>query len=112
MKHPFFSEYGVACPICEKKKPRTEDFIVPGENALHQKSYRIWPSHEDDLSGKCVTIKDERKELWIDAETKDGNNPSPRGRGAIAVEFECEWCGSDLTLVILQHKGSTYMGWK
>tara|TARA_Y100001937_G_C7106604_1_gene325362 strand:+ start:1277 stop:1618 length:342 start_codon:yes stop_codon:yes gene_type:complete len=113
MSNPFSIEWGIACPLCVRRKPADEDFtVVPGDNNLHQKTYRIWPTHEDDLSGKCVTIRDEHKELWVDTETKDSDNPSPRGRGAIAVEFWCEQCGSDLTFLILQHKGSTFMGWK
>ena len=104
----FFAEYGIVCPICERKDP---DSAEKCDNFLHQKSYRIWPTHEDDLSGKCVTIKDEHKELWVDTETKAGN-PSPRCRGAIAIEFWCEMCDSDSTFIIYQHKGVTYLGWK
>lgn len=38
-------------------------------------------------------------------------NPSPRGDGLI-IHFECELCGPevDISLTILQHKGSTFIG--
>ena len=101
------SELSLDCPFCQG-------------NYLHQRAYRIWSSNEDSQSD-CYTI--------IDAHFKDDNlleynpdltikhtpneeNPSPRSRGSLCIEFYCEDCEKISTFKIFQHKGCTYLGWK
>ena len=102
----FYDEF-LCCPFCN------------GEY-LHQRAYRIWSSNEDSKSD-CYTIIDAHFEddnlsqynpnLTI-KHTPNEENPSPRSRGAISIEFFCEDCEKISTFTILQHKGSTYLGFK
>ena len=75
---------------------------------LHQQAYRIWSTNEDQQSD-CLTIFDEYQNLRVE-KTPEEQNPSSRFRGAISIEFSCEDCEKISTFTILQHKGSTYLG--
>ena len=92
----FYDEF-LCCPFCN------------GEY-LHQRAYRIWSTNEDQQSD-CITIFDEYKNLKIEKTLKE-ENPSSRCRGAISIELSCEDCENISTFTILQHKGSTYLGFK
>jgi len=72
--------------------------------------YRIWSTNEDQQSD-CLTIFDEYQNLKVE-KTPEEQNPSSRCRGAISIEFSCEDCEKISTFTILQHKGSTYLGFK
>ena len=91
------AELSLDCPFCQG-------------NYLHQQAYRIWATNEDQQSD-CLTIFDKNKKLSIQKTLKE-ENPSSRCRGAICIEFWCEDCEKISTFTILQHKGSTYLGFK
>ena len=59
----------------------------------------------------AVVIVDEYQNLKVE-KTPEEQNPSSRCRGAISIEFSCEDCEKISTFTILQHKGSTYLGFK
>ena len=91
------AELSLDCPFCQG-------------NYLHQQAYRIWSTNEDQQSD-CLTIFDEYQNLKVE-KTPEEQNPSSRCRGAISIEFSCEDCEKISTFTILQHKGSTYLGFK
>ena len=92
----FYDEF-LCCPFCNSEY-------------LHQQTYRIWSTNEDQQSD-CLTIFDEYQNLRVE-KTPEEQNPSSRCRGAISIEFSCEDCEKISTFTILQHKGSTYLGFK
>jgi hypothetical protein len=79
-----------------------------GGECLHQGNVTVaCPINEDNTQeGYQVAVNENAKSASL------GRTTSFRGRRSeINIEFSCEDCVTKLTLYIMQHKGSTYMGW-
>ena len=64
--------------------------------------------------------KEDKETTYISANTNDNTifiipsynkNISAR-RGGVEIIFSCEECHKDSSLHVIQHKGTTYMGWQ
>jgi len=75
---------------------------------LHQGDIAIYLRNEDQKEGLCVTTKG--FSVKIDRTLSQGN-PSSRRQGLV-IQFECELCSGDTSLLISQHKGRTFIEWK
>jgi len=79
-----------------------------GYERLHYATVEIFNRRcEDKWYGLHCVIDGTNMEVDIDAST---GNPSER-RNGIKIKFLCENCGCSTWLHILQHKGSTFIGW-
>ena len=77
---------------------------------LHQGTVQVFNRRAEDLPPMAVLIPVSGAPIQGDPES----NPSPR-RNGLAIGFMCENCGNmdeNKTLVIFQHKGSTYIRWE
>ncbi len=92
--HWGLNRHTLLCPLC-------------GGNYLHHKVIETFERCEDAEEGMHTTITRDRVDVKYEPLV---DNPSPR-RDGLKIEFYCEFCGNQLTLVILQHKGETWVGW-
>ena len=87
-------------------------------NNLHQVAYTIFERAEDDSRTAVTVVRGQQ----VTTGTLNSNdyavrNPSTRRQG-LRITFDCETCGPEdtargpLELVILQHKGMTYIYWE
>ncbi len=78
-----------------------------GGECLHHENVQVYRrSSEDDDEGLHVAMH-----RHVQLTTSMAGNPSPR-RDGMRVMFSCENCPARPSLVIYQHKGSTYVGWE
>lgn len=95
-------------PKKEIKLQNDNDLECPacGGGNLHQcKVTTFWRNEDAELGRKVISSTADT------IETKDmQSNPSPR-RSGILIMFECETCYAEPEMSIIQHKGSTYIGW-
>jgi hypothetical protein len=66
----------------------------------------------EDSESVCIAVSG----LWggdhnANLEIGDIDNPSGR-RDAVGIEFYCEQCDVAPELIIVQHKGTTYVSWR
>lgn len=77
------------------------------EHGLHQYKYRI--SNPESCDNRSVVIN--ASDL-SHHDSKGWHLDDTRPRESIEIKFWCEACGKDnMTLQILQHKGTTYLHW-
>lgn len=86
----------LCCPAC-------------GNNYLHQGRVTAFNRNEDDQLTHRVDV-DYNNITAVTVPSEGSGNPSPRRHGLV-VEFRCETCTHVPRLVILQHKGGTYVEW-
>ncbi len=81
-----------------------------GLGMLHQDLVDVYRrNNEDDAHG--IHIVTDGPSVTIDSDAEDGN-PSNR-RDGMELWFECEFCTEEaVMLVIHQHKGSEFIGWR
>ena len=88
-----------------------------GCDNLHQGRIDIYNRAEDKREGQHVRVTCDS--LSNDVPTKTRvivdedltGNPSGRRQG-LSIQFLCEQCDRIFILDIVQHKGTTYMGWR
>jgi hypothetical protein len=77
---------------------------------LHHGTVTIYDRAEDEPDVTIIEVKDQIAHSCVMDNEKSGN-PSLR-RDGLVVEFWCEHCDAPLELVVLQHKGQTYVAWR
>ena len=82
------------CPLC-------------GCNFLHHIAIETFERYEDAGRGMHTIVTHDHVDVKYDALV---GNPSSRRHG-FKVTFRCEQCDNLLILLVLQHKGETWMGW-
>lgn len=94
---PTLDEDQLICPYCNS-------------NNLHHSGVSSYDRSEDaekvrvtHVTGMVVSV--------ANVEEAHSNNPSPR-RAGLTIEFWCEICDDKPVLAIMQHKGTTYIGWR
>jgi hypothetical protein len=75
---------------------------------MHHIEVRSYTRIVEDGPTQCVKIGYNNSIDWVN-DTQ--NNPSSR-RGAVGILFQCEDCGEEMELAIVQHKGNTYFEWR
>ncbi len=79
-----------------------------GGNYLHHNHIDTYFRHKEDSAvGLAVTSESQ----FTTVENGQIGNPSPR-RDGIRIKFWCENCDATPSMVIVQHKGSTYVGFE
>lgn len=78
-----------------------------GNGFLHQQHVEVFDRHEDADVGMHATV--EMGVTTVDVDQTE--NPSPR-RDGIRIGFSCESCETTPSLVIIQHKGNTFVAWE
>jgi hypothetical protein len=81
-----------------------------GSNNLHHSGVSTYDRKEDAEKVRVTHVTDTAVSV-ANVDEAHSNNPSPRRHG-LAIEFWCELCPSTPVLAIMQHKGTTYIGWK
>jgi len=82
------------CPFC-------------GGNFLHHVQLETFERGEDAKKGMHTVVTADHVDVKYDSLV---GNPSARRHG-FKVTFRCEQCNNPLTLLVLQHKGETWVGW-
>lgn len=96
-------EYGrLTCPRC-------------GFGNIHQGQVTVYDRKEDAGNVTVTTVSDGVASMSVRSSEGSGN-PSSRRHG-LALAFNCEGCGGGteddyIHLLISQHKGDTYIGWR
>jgi hypothetical protein len=76
-----------------------------GEHYLHHETVKTFdPAREDAKQGTRVVVRTHNTTI----DTCMTGNRSPR-RGSVVIEFQCEMCNKITELVIIQHKGNSYL---
>jgi hypothetical protein len=79
-------------------------------NNLHHEGVTVYDRNEDAEKVRVTHVTD----MVVSVATVDeahSNNPSPRRTG-LTIDFSCETCEEKPVMAIIQHKGTTYIGWK
>ena len=79
-----------------------------GNNFVHHKAIAIYTRHEDETKYLKTVVADHKAISYL--VERDASNPSSR-RDGITIEFECENCSSKPRLMLVQHKGQTFVEW-
>ena len=95
---PSFDGSILLCPCCK-------------EGHLHHTRVEIYSRKEDASSGLLVDQSLEPSQINITPNGSMEDNPSPR-RGGIRITFDCECCPKTSRLIVVQHKGSTFVEWE
>ena len=86
-----------------------ETLVCPhcGFDHLHHRTVvRYDRNCEDAVNGRIVRVADESVLIVDNAEMTE--NLSPR-RGSVSITFDCEGCGRESRMHIIQHKGQTFL---
>ena len=87
-------EVTLLCPKC-------------GGAFLHQYEIEVWIRQKEDADeGTHVLVS---KSVVSENKSMEGN-PSPR-RDGLSISFACENCDGVHKLIVIQHKGSTFLKW-
>jgi hypothetical protein len=92
------------CPYCK-------------EGHLHHTRVEIYSRKEDASSGLLVDVSDlveqplEPSRINVIPNSPMKNNPSLR-RGGLRITFDCECCPETSRLIVVQHKGNTFVEWE
>lgn len=89
--------------------PDTPTLLCPlcGGSDLHHGAIETFERREDAKHGMHTVVTHDHVDVKYDALV---DNPSARRHG-FKVTFRCEQCGTLPPLLVLQHKGKTWIGW-
>ena len=85
----------LSCPAC-------------GGDNLHHHQVVVAERKTEDREGRVVRLGHGMPEI----EHAEADSPRFAGRrDHLAIQFSCETCPAQPWLLLVQHKGTTYMGW-
>lgn len=76
---------------------------------LHHERIEVYERDEDHRTSRCTIVQG--NDVTIDGVVTSKHNPSSR-RNGIRIIFSCEVCTAEPSLIIVQHKGCTYINWE
>ena len=86
------------CPRCDS------DYLHHGRVICYERS-------EDEPNTAVLSMENGGFVAIEKRPSVDCKNPSSR-RNGLTIDFYCEQCGEGLELLISQHKGQTFIGWR
>ena len=76
---------------------------------LHHGAVEVAERKEEDQEGRIVTLGD-GKPPQVEHADADSSRFAGR-RNQLTVQFSCEGCEATPWLLLVQHKGTTFLGW-
>jgi len=99
------------CPICKGNNLHQAHVSIYNHDGYDQKWNEVLEKFETVLKTRVTHVMADNAITTARLDSNAVDNPSSDREG-LTVEFWCETCEGKPTLAILQHKGTTFIGWK